>query len=404
MTAGKTAKEVMMKKNRLFVLAGAAAMVLAFSVVLAGCPNTSGSSGSSDPAYSGKFTMDDGRDVFFELDNAGSSSASLSIMGGRSLAVTGSTSITGRLKDPSGVRQLHGTYDPDSGVFEVSADGDSLRHRIRGIFGSNKQVLAANALVYTKGQGDDQSLDAFDVVERSGAIGGGGAAMTGTFPNAFLGTWLFRDEEFRARNDWDGVTTMAITFSPYTFYVFHTDDGHKDGFGRVEQRKEYGGLLVEISPRITDAAYPNGYYDAIFVLPGYNDELTPAERAPVNALFEDYLESKGISVPVRVTPDWANGPDWNEWAENDTTQEYYISQDGSVFCHNFPVGTVGDDWLVILSRWRSANPTSQYMKIRFWIDGFGKLQMGVYGEFDNLTAAQNANGGAAEMGEGFTRQ
>ena len=381
----------------IFFLCAIALAVVGLAFV--GCSDPTGGGSFSEPAYSGKFTMSGpvtGSDtVVFELDSI------------PARAAASSTGLSGKLKDKSGVYRLSGTYAPESGAVKLSANGASFRYIISGAFDDTGAVVAHSALVLNKA---NATSAVFEVVEHSGGPIGGDAQAgrddddDNVIPEQFVGTWLFRDEEFQAHNDWDGVTTMAITFSPYTFYVFYTDDGHKDGFGRVERRKEYGGLLVEISPRITDAAYPNGYYDAIFVLPGYNDELTPAGRAPVNALFEDYLESKGISVPERVTPDFDNGPDWNAWAADTTTKQYYISHDGSVFCHNFPVGAVGDDWLVILSHWRSVNSTSQYKKLRFWIDGFGKLQMGVYGEFDSLTDAQNANGDWEATGQEFTRQ
>ena len=364
-----------MKKRNVLIF-GLLAVVLAF--VLAGCPNTGGgSSGSSDPAYSGKFTMD-GTDVFFELDNTGSISASFSIVGGRSLAVAGSTSITGRLKDPSGVHRVSGTYDPASGAFEVSADGTGSRYRISGAFGSDKQVLA-NALVYDKSKTDSTSLAAFNVDVHSGAIGGGGAAMTGNLPNEFLGMWVFRDDQYQEHDDWPGESTATITFSPYTFYFLQTENVSRAGRGKVVRCNEAsGGVLVEIRElnESDPSTYPRGYYDAIFVIPGLDHDLNTTDKNDVADAFEAYLSTKGISGATRVIPSEDNGTDWDRWTSDSTTKEYYITSDGSAYCHNF---TVEQDWLNLLSRWRSAtNLRSQYNKIRIWIDGAGKFNMGYY--------------------------
>ena len=385
-------------KKRHTVFFGLAAMALAF--VLAGCPDGGGSSGSSDPAYSGKFTMDDGTDVLFELDNAGSSSASLSIVGGRSRAAAGSTSITGKLKDPSGVRQLRGTYDRASGAFEVSADGTNSRYRISGTFDSNKQVLAANALVDNK-TNTATRLTMSVVVPRSGAIGGGGAEMAETLPNEFWGTWSMLDTATPS-DDWEGPLKMVVLFSPYTLYDFETSTVEKSesGSGVVNWRNEVpGGVLVRIDQvsSADTATYPGGYYyNAIFVIPGgLEDNLDADARNEVNTLFEDYLESIGIIDAVRVTPDFDDGPDWNAWAADTTTKQYYIDKNGGIHCHNF---TVGQDWLTLLNRWRSANPTSKYMKFKLWIDGAalkihlyagGTTQNDVVAAFDSLTDAQN---------------
>jgi hypothetical protein len=158
--------------------------------VLTGCPDAtdgpggntpSGDPPATAPTYIGKYTLggNAGRgEVVFELDKTGSARAAAD-----------SNSLSGRLKDPSGVRQLRGIYDPASGAFNLSADGSGLHHGITGTFGTDGKVRAANALVYNKSKTDSTSLAAFPVAQHSGPISGGGAAMTNPLLSEFMGKW-----------------------------------------------------------------------------------------------------------------------------------------------------------------------------------------------------------------------
>ena len=125
-------------------------------------------------------------------------------------------------------------------------------------------------------------------------------------------------------------------------------------------------------------------------------------RAQVDVIFQKYLSSKNI-VATRYIPggDPVADIDWN-WS-SPTATEYQIEQNGGIYCHNFPEGTVGPDWSIPLSRWRRTL-TNEYIKFKLWIDSAGTLHVVLYEGvfFSTLAEAQDAVDSGGEYADGFT--
>ena len=400
----------MKKKNA--VIFGLTAAALAFIMVLAGCPDSGGSStGPSGPAYSGKFTLSGNAgsgDVVFELDDTGSSTSALSA----SRAAAGSKKLTGKLRDANGnVRLLSGSYDT-SGAFNLSAGDDNLRYRISGYFGGNGKVLAANALVDKRtGTADNARLTKFEVEEENtGAIGGSAAAPANPLPEEFWGTWV-STEQSEERNGWIGRTKSILMLSSYSMSFWMSVQGTHTSGGKVELMGEAnGGLLVQADTN------PSGGYNVIFVVPGMETQssFTQDKKDALNTAFQTYLtEKEGMTtLPTAILPTILNKGSYDalndtEWTAGTTTKEYFVGSDGGVVCHNFSINHSA--WL-IEAKCRSDESgtiTSAFIKQQIWIDN-GQLKQrsfdGDNGSFATLADAQAATSQGNNSIMEFTRQ
>ena len=397
----------MKKKNA--VIFGLTAAALAFIMVLAGCPDSGGSStGPSGPAYSGKFTLSGNAgsgDVVFELDDTGSSTSALSA----SRAAAGSKKLTGKLRDANGnVRLLSGSYDT-SGAFNFAAGDTNLRYRISGSFGGNGKVLAANALVDKRSNSDSARLTNFEVVEENtGAIGGSAAAPANPLPEEFWGTWV-GGEQSGTRNGWAGTDKYILMLSSYSMSFWMSEQRTHTSGGKVELMGEAnGGLVVQIDPNPNRA----GSYNVIFVMPGAETHttFTQEKKNALNTAFQEYLtEKEGMTtLPTAILPNDLNTGAYSalnatEWAADTNTKQYFVGYDGGVVCHNFSINPA---WLIVLNRWRNENGiTCAYMKFQFWIEGDTLKQRsfdGNNGSFATLAAARDATSQGGTMT--YTRQ
>ena len=388
----------MKKKNA--VIFGLTAAALAFIMVLAGCPDSGGSStGPSGPAYSGKFTLSGNAgsgDVVFELDDTGSSTSALSA----SRAAAGSKKLTGKLRDANGaVHRLSGSYDT-SGAFNFAAGDTNLRYRISGSFGGNGKVLAANALVDKRtGTADNARLTNFEVEEENtGAIGGSAAAPANPLPEEFWGTWV-SVEPSQPQDGWTGSDKFTLMLSSYSMSVLMSVQRTHGTKGKVELMGEAnGGLVVQIdsNPNRADS------YNVIFVMPGMetSGSFDQTKKNALNTAFREYLtEKEGMDpLPTAILPTTLDRGSYaalsaTEWATGTTTQEYFVGNDGGIVCHNLPINHPA--WLIEAKRRsdESGTITSAFMKFQFWIEG-GQLKQrsfdGDDGSFATLTDAINA--------------
>ena len=357
--------------------------------------NSSGGGGSGAPVYSGKFnitaasTIGVEDEVLFEL-NSGA---------GRAGVTSSSFALTGKLKDSSGVHELRGSYDPDSGWFSLSAEGNNLLHCISGAFGSSSgwTIPIVNAAVYNKSKTDNSAADTFETFDNEGAIDGNAGDPAGGMPSQFWGRWQLNSEN--TEGNMTEAARGVLLISRFTIANSFTKTTSYSDSNEIKIGSDANKLLVAEVEQQTD-----GSYDVIIVYPNY-----PKDNDSKKAAFGAYCEFKGVEA--EAVTDEADP----KWVANDKLV-YFAFDDGKIITHNGYNGfSVGGDWeeflLGYLRDELKLPPVTAYGKWNLKILGDGAFHYemchavaGDDGDFPTLAEAKTAVTGLSEDTEDFYRE
>ena len=293
-------------KQRLLSMARILSLMLVFVMFMAGCDNGTDTGGDGTPDFYGTFVMDSAitgnGEVQLELDKT---------YAPRNVT-SASYVLSGKLKDSSGTYQLIGCYEPDTGVFILSADGSNLRHCITGAFGSTREILAANALVFNKNKTDQNASDTFKLEKRSGSISGNETPLVNGLSNEFLGRWE-ASSGWHSDGDGEKTTDQIILISPFMLDLTRYDLYRPD-------EKAFNNQTTVERMIFADISLKSGYYDIVTATPKYKIE----NANQLAAAFESYLdEIYNITGAVRITDFIGGYPQWEPGEE----KQYAVNGD-----------------------------------------------------------------------------